>query len=48
MHGIGTMNEKRWQDFYIQMSAQGVYPEKMDWRKGFTTEFLPPAPKPAK
>ena len=46
--GIGAMDEKRWQDFYAEMSAQGVYPEKMDWRKGFTTEFLSPAPKPAK
>lgn len=46
--GIGAMDEKRWQDFYTQMSAQGVYPEKMDWREGFTTEFLPPPPKPAK
>ena len=46
--GIGAMDEKRWQDFYTQMSAQGVYPEKMDWRKGFTTEFLPSAAKPAK
>ena len=46
--GIGAMDEKRWLDFYTEMSKHGVYPEKMDWRKGFTTEFLLPAPKPAK
>ncbi|NKB20908.1 MAG: ABC transporter substrate-binding protein [Alphaproteobacteria bacterium] len=45
---IGAMTEKRWQQFHSEMSKHGVYPEKMDWRKGFTTKFLPTGPKPAK
>ena len=46
--GIGAMDEKRWGAFYAEMQENGVYPPKMDWRKAFTTKFLPGPVKPAK
>jgi len=38
--GIGAMTEARWKDFFEIMSAQGLYPATMDWKKGFTTQFV--------
>jgi NitT/TauT family transport system substrate-binding protein len=38
--GIGAMTEARWKDFFDVMSAQGVYPANMDWKKGYTLQFV--------
>lgn len=38
--GIGAMTEARWKDFFGVMSAQGVYPAAMDWKKGYTLQFV--------
>ncbi len=38
--GIGAMSEQRWSQFFKQMSAQGVYPADMDWKKGYTLQFV--------
>ncbi|MDB5406426.1 MAG: hypothetical protein JWL84_1338 [Rhodospirillales bacterium] len=39
-HGIGAMSDARWGEFFKQMSAQGVYPAEMDWRKAYTLRFV--------
>jgi NitT/TauT family transport system substrate-binding protein len=39
--GIGAMTDVRWQGFFRQMSAQGLYPATMNWRDAYSTEFLP-------
>lgn len=38
--GIGAMTDARWKDFFETMSAQGVYPAGMDWKKGYTLRFV--------
>ncbi|MBT5048024.1 MAG: ABC transporter substrate-binding protein [Rhodospirillaceae bacterium] len=40
-NGIGAMTQRRWQAFFIMMSAAGLYPASMDWRRAFSTDFLP-------
>lgn len=42
--GIGVMTEARWQAFFETMSADGVYPTTLDWRRAFSLDFLPPSP----
>jgi NitT/TauT family transport system substrate-binding protein len=37
--GIGAMNEQRWQEFFAVMSAQGLYPKSLDYRKAYTLQF---------
>jgi NitT/TauT family transport system substrate-binding protein len=46
--GIGVMTEARWKSFFETMSADGVYPASLDWRRAYALDFLPPtlAPKP--
>lgn len=38
--GIGAMTDARWQDFFKLMSAQGLYPASMDYRKAYTLQFV--------
>ena len=38
--GIGAMTEQRWNDFFTQMSAQGLYPANMDWKHAYTLQFV--------
>ena len=38
--GIGAMNEARWRDFFETMGKAGVYPAGLDYRKGFTLQFV--------
>lgn len=40
-HGIGTMTDARWKEFFTTMAAQKVYPADMDYTKAFTLAFLP-------
>ena len=42
--GIGVMTEARWHAFFATMSADGVYPENLDWRRAYALDFLPPKP----
>jgi NitT/TauT family transport system substrate-binding protein len=39
-HGIGAMTDARWGAFFKLMSAQGVYPADMDWKKAYTLRFI--------
>jgi NitT/TauT family transport system substrate-binding protein len=39
-NGIGAMSEQRWDEFFKQMSAQGLYPADMDWKKAYTLQFI--------
>jgi NitT/TauT family transport system substrate-binding protein len=39
--GIGAMTEARWAGFFKTMSGEGLYKPDLDWRKAYTTEFLP-------
>ena len=41
LYGLGTMTEERWQAFFDVTSQAGVYPENLDWRQAFTTQYLP-------
>ncbi len=41
LYGLGAMTEARWREFFEVMSANGIYPETLDWRRAFTTDYLP-------
>lgn len=38
--GIGAMSDARWQDFFKVMSGEGLYPQDLDWKKGYTPRFV--------
>ncbi|MBM3487545.1 MAG: ABC transporter substrate-binding protein [Alphaproteobacteria bacterium] len=38
--GVGAMSEARWRDFHAVMAAQGLYPQTLDWRTGYTLDFV--------
>ena len=38
--GIGAMSEARWRDFFDTMTKAGLYPADMDFRSGFTLQFV--------
>ena len=38
--GIGAMSAQRWNEFFKTMSAQGLYPADMDWKKAYTLQFV--------
>jgi NitT/TauT family transport system substrate-binding protein len=38
--GIGAMTEKRWKEFYDEMSAAGVFPKDIDVHSAYTLEFV--------
>ena len=37
--GLGSMTEKRWQNFYDTMAAEGLYPKGLDYKKAFDLHF---------
>ena len=41
LYGLGAMTAERWQAFFDVTSGAGVYPPNLDWRKAFTTQYLP-------
>ena len=41
LYGLGTMTEERWKSFFDVTAAAGVYPENLDWRQAWTTQYLP-------
>lgn len=40
-HGIGAMTEARFASFFKTMSGQGLYKADLDWRRAYSTDFLP-------
>jgi NitT/TauT family transport system substrate-binding protein len=38
--GIGAMTDQRWADFFKMASAQGLYPADLDYKKGYTLDFV--------
>jgi NitT/TauT family transport system substrate-binding protein len=38
--GIGAMTDARWQEFYDTMAKAGLYPAGMDYKKGYTPQFV--------
>jgi NitT/TauT family transport system substrate-binding protein len=38
--GIGAMTDARWASFFNQMAATGLYDKTMDYRAGYTTQFV--------
>ena len=42
--GTGAMTDAGWKAFFDMASDQGVFPKTLDYRKGYSLEFLPPAP----
>jgi NitT/TauT family transport system substrate-binding protein len=39
--GIGTMTDARWATFFQAASDQGLYPKTLDYRRGYSLQFLP-------
>src|SRR5258706_6336267 len=38
--GVGAMTDANWHAIFDIAVATGVYPASLDWRKGYTTEFV--------
>ena len=38
--GIGAMTDARWKDFFDTMVKAGVYPPDLDYKKGYTLQFV--------
>lgn len=38
---IGAMTDARWKTFFDMATAAGVYPKTLDYKKGYTLQFLP-------
>ena len=38
--GIGAMTDARWKDFFDTMSAAGVFPPALDYRRAYTLQFV--------
>src|ERR1044072_1168867 len=38
--GIGAMTDERWKIFYEQMTAAGVFPPGIDYKKAYSLEFI--------
>jgi ABC-type nitrate/sulfonate/bicarbonate transport system substrate-binding protein len=43
--GIGAMTDLRWRRFFAAMSAQGLYPKTLDYRKAYDLSFMRNAPQ---
>ncbi|HZZ70411.1 MAG TPA: ABC transporter substrate-binding protein [Phenylobacterium sp.] len=41
----GEMSDARWQAFFDMASSQGVYPKTLDYKQGYTLQFLAPPAK---
>ena len=42
--GVGTMGDKRWAEVFTVASQAGVYPKTLDYKSGYTLQFVTPAP----
>jgi NitT/TauT family transport system substrate-binding protein len=38
--GIGAMTDARWKEFFDVMSQEGVYPKSLDYKTGYTLQFV--------
>ena len=38
--GIGAMTDARWKEFFDVMSQEGVYPKTLDYKSGYTLQFV--------
>src|SRR5690348_10017080 len=38
--GIGAMTDARWRDFFNVMTEQGLYPKDLDYKRGYTAQFV--------
>ena len=38
--GIGAMTDARWRTFFDMAAGQGVYPKTLDYKRGYTLQFL--------
>jgi NitT/TauT family transport system substrate-binding protein len=38
--GIGAMTDVRWADFTKMAVGQGLYPADIDYKKGYTLQFV--------
>jgi len=43
--GIGAMTDARWKTFFDMAASQKVYPASMDYKQGYTLQFLSPPAK---
>jgi ABC-type nitrate/sulfonate/bicarbonate transport system substrate-binding protein len=43
--GIGAMTDLRWKKFFATMSAEGLYPKNLDYRKAYDLSFMRNAPQ---
>jgi NitT/TauT family transport system substrate-binding protein len=43
--GIGAMTDARWKTFFDMAAGQGVYPKTLDYKRGYTLQFLGPSAK---
>jgi NitT/TauT family transport system substrate-binding protein len=41
--GIGTMSDARWTEVFKVAAASGVYPGALDFKRGYTLQFVKPA-----
>ncbi|HZV84906.1 MAG TPA: ABC transporter substrate-binding protein [Brevundimonas sp.] len=41
LYGLGAMTGDRWKIFHDAMSEAGAWPAGIDWRRAFTTQYLP-------
>jgi len=37
---IGMMSDQRWQNFFLSMTASGLYPASLDWHQAYTLQFV--------
>ncbi|MGZ3346306.1 MAG: ABC transporter substrate-binding protein [Caulobacteraceae bacterium] len=42
--GIGTMSDRRWAEVFKVGSDAGLYPKAMDYKAGYSLQFVTPAP----
>lgn len=38
--GIGAMTDERWRDFFESMAQAGLYPEKLEYKRAYTLQFV--------
>jgi NitT/TauT family transport system substrate-binding protein len=41
LYGLGAMTGERWKAFHDSVSQTGAWPPGVDWRRAFTTQYLP-------
>ncbi len=39
-HGVGTMTDGRWKDFFDFTAEAGIYPKDMDYKRAYSLRFV--------